>query len=65
MSGKKKMTHLEEQGETYFEHMHHAASLGFLLVTTGLKCLVHAAIPDLYTKSVSSKLEKINKLVNR
>tara|TARA_R100001510_G_scaffold56047_1_gene60903 strand:- start:2 stop:196 length:195 start_codon:yes stop_codon:yes gene_type:complete len=59
------MTHLEEQGETYFEHMRHAAHLGLLLLVIGFKCIVHAIIPDLCTKAVSSKLNEINAKVNR
>ena len=59
------MTHLKEQGETYFEHMRHAMGISFLLLTAGTKCLIHSIIPDLFATGVSSKLDKINALVNR
>ena len=59
------MKHLEEQGETYFQHMKHAMAISFLLFAAGTKCLIHSIIPDLFTTGVSSKLDEINTLVNR
>ena len=59
------MTHLEEAGETYFEHMRHAMGISFLLLTAGTKCLIHSIVPDLFKTAVSSKLDNINKLVDR
>ena len=59
------MKHLKENNENYFEHMRHAMSISFLLLAAGTKCLIHSIIPDLFTAGVSSKLDEINKLVNR
>jgi hypothetical protein len=51
------MKHLEEQGETYFQHMKHAMEIAFLLVSTGAKCFIHALVPPLFVE--------INAKVNR
>ena len=59
------MAHLEEAGETYFEHMRHAMGISFLLLTAGTKCLIHSIVPDLFVTGVSSKLDEINALVKR
>ena len=60
-----KMKHLEETGETYFEHMKHAISISYLLLAAGTKCLIHAVIPPLFETGVSSKLDDLNALVKR
>ena len=59
------MKHLEEQGETYFQHMRHAMGIAFLLVSTGAKCFIHALVPSLFVCCVSSRLAEINAKVNR
>jgi hypothetical protein len=59
------MKHLEEQGETYFQHMKHAMGIAFLLVSTGVKCFIHALVPPLFVCCVSSRLTEINAKVNR
>ena len=62
---KKRVSHLKEQNETYFEHMRHAMGISFLLLTAGTKCLIHSIVPDLFITGVSSKLDEINALVKR
>ena len=62
---KKRVSHLKEQNETYFEHMRHAMGISLLLLTAGTKCLIHSIVPDLFVTGVSSKLEEINALVKR
>jgi hypothetical protein len=59
------MNHLDETGETYLEHMGHAMQISFLLLSSGIKCLIHAFIPSLYVAGVSSKLDLINAKVKR
>ena len=59
------MTHLEEAGETYFEHMRLAMGISFLLLTAGTKCFIHSIVPPLFETGVSSKLDDIIALVKR
>tara|TARA_R110000851_G_scaffold80425_6_gene177012 strand:- start:2807 stop:3019 length:213 start_codon:yes stop_codon:yes gene_type:complete len=65
MSGKKKMKHLKENNETYLEHMGHALSISYLLLAAGTKCFIHAVVPHLFEKGVSSKLDDLSALVKR
>lgn len=57
--------HLEERGETYFEHMQAAASLALMLAVVSLKCVVHSVFPNYYKTCVSDKLSDIEKIVKR
>tara|TARA_R110000737_G_scaffold206107_4_gene224550 strand:- start:86 stop:280 length:195 start_codon:yes stop_codon:yes gene_type:complete len=59
------MKHLEEADETYIEHMKHALSISYLLLAAGTKCFIHAVVPLLFEKGVSSKLDEINSKVKR
>ena len=59
------MKHLEEAGETYIEHMKHAISISYLLLSAGTKCFIHAIVPSFFEKGVSSKLGEINSKVKR
>ena len=59
------MKHLEENNETYLEHMKHAMGISFLLLGSGAKCLIHAFVPHLFETGVSSKMDDIIALVRR
>jgi len=59
------MKHLEEQGETYFEHMKQAQSISFLLFCMSFMCFVHSIVPPLFTVAVSSRLGDLMRLVER
>jgi hypothetical protein len=59
------MKHLKENNETYIEHMKHAMSISFLLLTAGFKCFIHSIAPPLFETGVSSKLDDIITLVRR
>ena len=60
-----KMRHLEEAGETYFEHMKTASCISYILLTSGAKCLIHSIVPPLFETAVSSKMGEIVSLVAR
>ena len=64
-SGKKRMKHLKENNETYFEHMRHAAHISYLLLLSGTQCLIHSILPFLFEIAVSSRLDDIIELVDR
>ena len=59
------MKHLEENNETYLEHMKYAMGISTLLLSSGTKCLIHSIIPPLFETAVSSKLDDIIALVRR
>ena len=62
---KKFTQHPREQGETYFQHMHSAWKMIYLLKVIELKCFVHSIFPFLFTDAVSSKIECLQKLARR
>lgn len=47
------LDHPDAVGETYGEHFAAASGFGLRLLTAGLACLVHAAIPALYPTTAS------------
>lgn len=53
------MKHLEDQGETYFEHFGYAIKFAGVFFVLSLVCAVHALIPCLFTSTASSRLESL------
>jgi hypothetical protein len=47
-------------GETYGEHARTAWSFGWRMVTGGLACMVHAAIPGLFVKTASRTMVQLD-----
>jgi len=54
--------HLAAAGETYFEHMRFAATVGVLATGAGLACLLHAVVPGLCEKSCSRAVGSLQSL---
>ena len=42
------MKHLEEIGETYFEHFKFAVRIGFVLFLAGILVMIHAVFPNVF-----------------
>ena len=59
------MSHLREVNEGYIEHARRAIGISYVLILTGIKCFVHAFVPELFVDCVSSKLQEIEIKVNR
>ena len=57
--------HLEEQNETYFQHMFAAWRIVWTLKVLELKCLAHSFFPFLFTTAVSEKIECLEKMTQR
>ena len=57
--------HLEDQNETYFEHMIAAWRVVWILKILEIKCLVHSFLPFLFTTAVSEKIECLEKMTKR
>jgi hypothetical protein len=45
--------HPASVGETYVEHLGHAASFGARMVVAGAACVVHAVLPFLFVETAS------------
>ena len=57
--------HLDDQNETYFQHMFAAWRIVWTLKVLGLKCLAHSFFPFLFTTAVSEKIECLEKMTKR
>jgi len=55
--------HLIEAGETYFEHLGFAATVGLMALAAGLACLIHAFVPGLCTRTASRTIGLLNELL--
>jgi hypothetical protein len=62
MIGRSKQ-HLEEAGESYFEHLAFAATIGLMALAAGLACLIHAVIPGFCTRTASRTIGLLNQLL--
>jgi len=54
------LAHPRSVNETYFQHAATAAGFSMTLVVAGLACLVHAAIPALFTTTASRKIAALH-----
>ena len=61
MIGRSKQ-HLIEAGESYFEHLGFAATVGLMALAAGLACLIHALVPALCTRTASRTIGLLNQL---
>ena len=56
---KKSKKHLSDSQETYFQHMAAALSISCQLFIASFKALIHSLLPNLFTKSASSKINEL------
>ena len=59
------MSHLEEAGETYFQHFSRAIILSLNLLIMSIVCLVHSLLPFIFTTYVSDKIREINSYIDQ
>ena len=59
--------HPASVGESYTEHLAHAACFGVRMIAAGIACLVHALLPFLFVRTGSVAITELNDrmLVNR
>ena len=62
MIGRSK-AHLAAAGETYWEHLRFARTIGLLSLSAGVACMIHAIIPSLCTTTASRTIGRINQLL--
>ena len=56
--------HLKAAGESYFEHMRYAATVGMLAIGAGVAGLIHAVVPGLCTGTASATIRRISRLLD-
>lgn len=59
------LRHPREQGESYVEHAAVAAAVGGRMVAGGLACLVHGALPFLFTTTGSRTIRELSGRLQR
>ena len=59
------MSHLEEAGETYFQHFSRAIILSLNLLIMSIVCLVHSLLPFIFTTYVSDKIREIYSYIDQ
>ena len=52
--------HLDEVGESYWEHMFKAAGFAVAMLVGGLACLVHAVLPFLFVRTGSTRVRHLH-----
>jgi hypothetical protein len=55
--------HLAEAGETYWQHLRFAATVGRLMIVAGCACLVHAVLPALCTTTASRTIRHLSRVM--
>ena len=53
--------HLQETGLSYFAHMHQALRYFVCIQLCAIKVLIHAVLPDIYTKDASNEICRLHK----
>lgn len=51
-------THIDEKGESYFQHMSVAAKCGWLLLMGALAAFVHALLPDTFKTTATERAQE-------
>lgn len=52
--------HLDDVGESYFQHLRHASSFAAAMTAGGIACLVHAIFPFLFEKTGSDYIRALH-----
>ena len=59
------LNHLQEAGETYFQHFSRAIILSLNLLVMSIVCLVHSLLPFIFTTYVRDKIREINSYIDK
>lgn len=54
--------HLQEAGESYFQHLRFAALVSILLLAAAIACLIHAMVPAFCRRSTSCMVALLTRL---
>jgi len=55
--------HLDEVGESYFEHFLFAARVGLFMIFSGLAAVVHAICPWWFARTGSNAIQTLNTML--
>ena len=55
--------HLDEVGESYWEHMLKATGFAVAMLVGGVACLVHALLPFLFVKTGSARIRHLHEVM--
>ena len=53
------LAHPRSVGESYWRHARVAIAFGCTMIASGLACLVHAALPELFQRTASDAVRKL------
>jgi hypothetical protein len=57
------MGHLQDIGETYWQHLRFAGLLSLLLFKAAFAALIHAIVPTIFVTTASDTINEINYLL--
>ncbi len=52
--------HPASVGETYWEHLLHAAGFGARMIAGGIACILHGVLPFLFVKTGSRQIQTLH-----
>ena len=55
--------HLDEVGESYWEHMLKATGFAMAMLAGGVACLVHALLPFLFVRTGSTRIRHLHEVM--
>ena len=55
--------HLDEVGESYWEHMFKAAGFAVAMLLGGMACLVHSLLPFLFVRTGSARIRHLHEVM--
>ncbi len=55
--------HLDEVGESYWEHMFKAAGFAMAMLLGGVACLVHSLLPFLFVRTGSARIRRLHEVM--
>ncbi|MCY3621240.1 MAG: DUF6356 family protein [Gammaproteobacteria bacterium] len=55
--------HLDEVGESYWEHMLKATGFAVAMLVGGVACLVHALLPFLFVRTGSARIRHLHEVM--
>ena len=58
------MSHLNEAGETYWQHFRFAGQFGIVMILVGLCIIVHAIVPQWFTNTGSEAIRAMAKVLD-
>ena len=56
--------HLNKANKSYFQQMRIAFKISFTILVTGVFCLIHGLIPNLFKKTGSNQIAKMYEMVS-